>query len=139
MVELIEGLPDGVIGLEASGEVTSEDYERVAVPAVERALTTHEQIRLIHVLGERLERHTPGAIWDDTKLGLFHVRSFERIAVVSDLERIRALVKAAAWSVPGEMRLFANAERAAAEAWVSEGLETAAPAGFAADRRRGED
>jgi hypothetical protein len=31
-------------------------------------------------------------------------------------------VKAAGWSIPGEMKLFSNAERAAAEAWVSEGL-----------------
>jgi hypothetical protein len=31
-------------------------------------------------------------------------------------------VKAAGWSVPGQMRLFSNADRAEAEAWVSEGL-----------------
>jgi hypothetical protein len=120
VIELIGGLPDGVVGFEAVGEVTSDDYERVVFPAVERALEGHERIRLIHVLGERLESHTPGAVWDDTKLGLSHFRSFERIAVVTDLERVRALVDAAAWSVPGEMRLFSNAERNEAEAWVGE-------------------
>jgi hypothetical protein len=32
MVNLIEELPDGVIGVEAHGTVTSEEYEHVLVP-----------------------------------------------------------------------------------------------------------
>ena len=35
-LELIEGLPDAVVGLEAVGEVTADDYERVANLAIER-------------------------------------------------------------------------------------------------------
>lgn len=122
MIELLEGLPDEVVGLEAVGEVTADDYELVAFPAVERALATHEKIRLIHILGERFTDHTAHALWEDTKLGLFHLHTFERIAVVTDLERVRALVRAAGWSLPGEMRLFSNAERREAERWVSEGI-----------------
>ena len=38
MIELTEGLPDGIVGLEAVGEVSSEDYATVANPAVEHAL-----------------------------------------------------------------------------------------------------
>ena len=37
MLELIEDLPDGVVGLTAIGEVTAEDYETVAMPAIDRA------------------------------------------------------------------------------------------------------
>ena len=122
-IEQIEGLPDAVVGLEAVGEVTSDDYERVANPAIERARAAHEKIRLVHVLDERLEGHTAGALWEDAKLGVTNLRSLERIAVVTDLEQIRTLVKGAAWSLPGEMRLFSNAERAEAIDWACEGLE----------------
>ena len=122
-IERIEGLPDAVVGLEAVGEVTSDDYERVASPAIERARAAHQKIRLVHVLGERLRSHTAGALWEDTKLGVTNLRSFERIAVVTDVERIRTLVKGAAWSLPGEMRLFSNAGRAEAIDWACEGLE----------------
>ena len=122
MIELIEGLPNGVVGLEAVGKVTADDYERVAQPAVERALASHDRIRLVHVLGERLDSHTAGAACKDATLAISHVRSFERIAVVTDLESIRVLVRTARWSVPGEIRLFANSERGDAEAWASEGL-----------------
>jgi hypothetical protein len=122
VIELTKGLPEGVVGLEAVGEVTSEDYATVAVPAVERARARHEKIRLLHVLDERFLGYADGGLLDDVMLGLAHPRSWERIAVVTDLNRIRRLVKAAGWSVPGQMKLFANAERAEAEAWVSEGL-----------------
>jgi hypothetical protein len=122
VIELTTGLPDGVVGLEAVGEVTSEDYATVAVPAVEQALATHEKIRLLHVLDERFAGYSDGGLLDDAKLGLAHPRSWERIAVVTDRRSIRRLVKAAGWSIPGEMKLFSNAARAEAEAWVSEGL-----------------
>jgi hypothetical protein len=121
VIELTKGLPDGVVGLEAVGEVTS-DYATVGVPAVEQALVTREKIRLLHALDERFAGYADGGLMDDAKLGLAHPRSWERIAVVTDLQRIRRLVKAAGWSIPGEMKLFSNAERAKAEAWVSEGL-----------------
>ena len=123
MIELIEGLPEAVVGFEAVGTVTADDYENTLAPAVERALAASEKIRLLHVLGERLDHHTPGALWDDARLGASHIRSIERMAVVSDHHAVRALVRAGGWSVPGELRLFSNAERAEAETWVADELE----------------
>lgn len=123
MIELIEGLPDAVVGLEAVGEVGSADYEAVAAPAVKHALERHPKIRLIHVLDDRFTGYTAGGAWQDAVLGLAHPRSFDRIAVVTDSERIRRLVKLAGWSIPGEVKLFSNRQREQAEAWASEGLE----------------
>ena len=121
MIELIQNLPDGVVGIEAVGKVTSEDYAAVT-PAIERALATREKIRLIHVLGGRFTGFTAGGLWQDGKLGLSHATSFERIAVVTDLDSVRTLVRAGGWSAPGEMRLFSNAARDEAVAWVSADL-----------------
>lgn len=124
MIELMQNLPDGVVGIEAVGNVTSDDYA-VVTPSIERALATREKIRLIHVLGRRFTGFTAGGLWQDGKLGLAHATSFERIAVVTDLDSVRTLVRAGGWSAPGEMRLFANAERDEAVAWVSADLEQA--------------
>ena len=123
MISLIEGLPDGVIGFEAIGKIASADYEEIAEPAVARALERHAKIRLIHVLDDRFTGYTAGGAWQDALLGLAHPRSFERIAVVTDSESIRRLVKLAGWSIPGKLRLFHNGERSEAEAWASEGLD----------------
>ena len=123
MIQLIEGLPDAVVGLEAIGHIESADYEAIAAPAVKHALERHPTIRLIHVLDERFTGYTAGGAWQDALLGLAQPRSFERIAVVSDSDGIRRLVTLAGWSIPGELQLFPNRERATAEAWASEGLD----------------
>ena len=121
LIELIPGLPDGVVGIEAVGRVTDDDYEQVASPAVEDALSRHEKIRLVHVLGERFEGHSAAALWEDAKLGK-HVRSFERIAVVTDLKSFGTMMKVQGWALPGTIRLFPSEKPAAALAWASEGL-----------------
>ena len=123
MIELIRGLPDTVVGIEAVGEVDAADYKTIAAPEVARALKRHAKIRLIHVLDDRFTGYTAGGAWQDALLGFAHPRSFERIAVVTDSESIRRLVKLAGWSIPGELRMFANRERVEAEAWASERLD----------------
>jgi hypothetical protein len=72
MIELIKGLPDGVVGLEAVGEVTADDYSSVAIPAVKDALSHHKKISLLHVLGERFTGYEAGGGWADAKLGVLH-------------------------------------------------------------------
>ena len=123
MIELIEGLPDAVVGLEAVGEVEAADYEAIAAPAVKHALEGHPRIRLIHVLDERFTGYTPGGALQDAVLGLAHPRSFDRIAVVTDSQSIRRLVTLGGWSIPGELKLFPNRAREQAQAWASEGLD----------------
>jgi len=87
---------------------------------IEGALATHQVIRLLHVVGHRFTGHTIGALWEDTRLGLGNLRSIERIAVVTDLERFRTAVRCGGWSLPAEVRLFSNAERGQAIGWVTE-------------------
>jgi hypothetical protein len=41
MIELIQGLPDAVVGFEAVWEVNSADYKTTAAPRVARALERH--------------------------------------------------------------------------------------------------
>jgi hypothetical protein len=122
MIELVGGLPSEVIGIEAVGDVTRQDYIDVVRPVVTRALADHEKIRLLHVIGDRFTGHSASALLEDAKVALPNVRSIERIAVVTDVTQYRALVKGGVWTLPGDTKLFANAERADAEAWVSEGL-----------------
>jgi len=123
MIQLIEGLPDAVIGIEAVGKVEAADYHAVAGPAVKHALERHPKIRIIHVLDDRFKGYTAGGAWQDAVLGLASARAFDRIAVVTDSESIRRLATIAGWSIPGELQLFSNRDREQAEAWASEGLD----------------
>ena len=124
MIEPIEGLPDGLVGFEAIGEVESADYETV-VAAVANALRRHRKIRLIHVLDDRFTGYTAGGLWQDMLLGIAHPRSFDRIAVVTDEQSTRRLAAVVGRAIPGEMKVFHNSEREEADAWASEGLGAA--------------
>ena len=121
MLKLIEDLPETVIGVEADGKVTSEDYEKLLVPAFEaaRAASTDGKVRVLYVLHDDFPDYTTGAMWQDTKLGLGHLRAWERIALVCDAEWLRKSLRAFAWMLPGEVKAFELDDLDDAREWVT--------------------
>ncbi|NOX80048.1 MAG: STAS/SEC14 domain-containing protein [Deltaproteobacteria bacterium] len=119
MVKKIPDLPDNVIGFTAEGTVTANDYESVIIPALEALLSRHGKARFLYHLGEDFAGFELGAMWDDTKLGLKHLADWERFALVSDVEWIRAAVKIFGFAIPGHVRVFHNRELAEATRWVT--------------------
>ena len=119
MVEQIPGLPDNVLGFSAKGTVTANDYESVIIPAVEALFTHHSKIRFLYHLGDEFSGFEAAAVWDDTKLGLTHFSGWERMAVVSDVEWIRAAIKIFGLAIPGQVRVYHNSELAEAKRWIA--------------------
>ncbi len=120
MIEPLEGMPPGVIGLRATGKVSAEDYKNVLAPTLERALADGGKVRLVYELGADYEGFEAGGVWQDLRLGASHFNSFERMALVTDVEWIRHAANAFGFLMPGEMKIFALAEREAATAWAAE-------------------
>jgi len=120
MVERIPDLPDNVIGFTAKGTVTADDYESVIIPAVEGLFSRRSKVRFLYHLGEEFSGFDAAAMWDDTKLGLRHLAGWERMAVVSDVEWLRAAVKIFGLAIPGHIRVFHNRELAEATRWITE-------------------
>lgn len=119
MLRLMTDLPDGVVGIDASGEIDEHDYDDVLRPAVEAALVGRDKIRLLYVLGPEFEGYEHDAMWEDAKFGAKFFTAFERIAVVTDASWVRRSVKVFGWMIPGEFRHFAIADLAAAREWVT--------------------
>ena len=117
MITVLSDLPDGVIGFEASGTLQAEDYRDVLLPAVARAAAAGD-LRVLIVIGE-FDGISPGALWEDLKMGIQHGRDWKRIALVTDVEWMRHMASMFGWLTPGEMRHFPLAERPAALAWVA--------------------
>jgi SpoIIAA-like len=120
MVEKIPDLPDTVLGFTAKGTVTANDYESIIIPAVEALFSRQRKVRFLYHLGEEFSGFEAAAVWDDTKLGLKHLGGWERMAVVSDVDWIRAAVKIFGVAIPGHVRVFHNRELAEATRWISE-------------------
>jgi hypothetical protein len=119
-IEIIEGLPDQVLGLEASGEIEDDDYVDVVLPAIEALLEQHERVRILYVLTEDFEKYEADAMWEDTKMGLHYFGKWERIGLVTDHAGYRRAITAFGFMMPGEVKVFDLAHRADAEAWVAE-------------------
>jgi hypothetical protein len=120
MLELLDDLPDDVVGVRAVGEVDDDDYEDVLEPAIADRLSRHDKVRLLYVLGEEFTGYEADALWEDTKLGVKTFTSYARMAIVTDATWLRRSVKAFGWLIPGEVRVFHVADLAEARRWITE-------------------
>lgn len=118
-VHLIEGLPDTVVGVRATGTVRGADYEDVIGPAIDAKLADHDKVRLMYVLDEGFEGYSGDAAWEDGKIGMAHFTRFEKIAFVSDRDMIRHTINAVGYLIPGKLKVFALDEQADATEWIS--------------------
>ena len=122
MVERMQDMPPGALGFRVNGRITREDYADVLVPDLHGAIDGGDGVRALYVI-EDLDAIEPSALWADTKLGfdlvVGHHDKFERNAIVTDIEWMARASKVFAWMIPGEARVFASDELAAAKAWVA--------------------
>jgi len=120
MIEKIKGLPAHVLGFNAKGKVTAEDYEKVLIPAVEKELKENKKVRFLYHIGKDFDSFEAGAMWDDAKVGLSHYSAWEKVAVVTDVEWLRVTMKVFGFAMPGHVRVFGNEELSEAVKWLSE-------------------
>jgi len=122
MLEIIPA-PEGVVAMRATGQLDQVDIER-AVGSIETALAQHERIALYAEVG--INGMSPGALWKDLTYGFGKLRElhrFPRAAIVSDQGWVRWITQAESALLPGiEMRVFPEADRDAALAWIAEPL-----------------
>jgi SpoIIAA-like len=117
MITQMNGLPAGVIGFEASGKLAAEDYRDVVLPVLQQAAETGE-VRFLIVMRD-FGGITGGALWQDLKVGIEHLRAWKRIALVTDIGWMSHLTDLFGWMTPGETRTFSVEEKEQAIQWVA--------------------
>ena len=117
MIAELEGLPPGVIGFEASGKIAAEDYRDVVLPRLEQAARTGD-VRFVIVMRE-FDGITGSALWEDLKIGIEHLSSWKRIALVTDIGWMTHATNLFGWMTPGETKTFSLEERDRAIEWVT--------------------
>jgi hypothetical protein len=119
MLKKLDHLPAGVVGVEASGKVTREDYETVLLPLIDQSYEEGEKLRFLYHFGSAFKGFTPGATWEDFKIGRRVLNRIERCAIVSDVEWIRTTSRFFGALMPCPVRVFSNDQMAEAKAWVA--------------------
>ena len=117
MIEELHDLPAGVIGFETSGKIEAAGYRDVVLPAEERAFGQGE-VRFLIVMKD-FGGMSGGALWQDLKVGVGHVKGWKRVAVVTNIEWVTHLTGLFGWMTPGETKTFPMNQKQEAIAWVA--------------------
>jgi SpoIIAA-like len=120
MIELLTGFPENVVAVSCKGRVTKDDYDKVLVPTIEKALKARDKVRLYYKAGAEFGGIDPAAAWEDFKVGMEHLTRWQRVAVVTDVDWIRHTMQIFSFIIPGDMRVFPVAEAAHARKWISQ-------------------
>ena len=118
MLEKLTDVPEGVVAVRAVGMVSREDYEKVLEPLIDEARSGGHRIRFLYQVGPEFEGFTPGAAWEDAKVGLRYLRSFAACAVVTDRDWIRDSTRIASFFMPCPVRVFSDQDLSKAIEWL---------------------
>jgi hypothetical protein len=122
VIERIDEMPAGTIGLRASGKLSRDEYRQVLEPALREGIDTGE-LRLVFVLTD-FHGLEPTAVPEDVKTGLSawlgHQAAWKRFALVTDVDWVAKAMHMFAWMTPGEVRIFELDELEDAKAWVAQ-------------------
>ncbi len=118
MIEQLQGFPATVVAFVGRGQVTKADYVSTLIPAVKKALTGHDRLRLYYELGTDFTGIDADAIMEDFKIGMEHLTRWERVAVVTDVQWIAHAVSLFSFLMPGAMKLFATKDVDQARSWI---------------------
>jgi hypothetical protein len=118
MIELLDDMPEGVLGFRAEGQIAADDYTDVLKPAIDDVLRRGDDVRIVLVFDD-WPGMTGGAVWEDMKMGIERFTKWKRIALVTDVEWMRHATSLFGWMTPGDVKTFTLAERDAAVAWAA--------------------
>ena len=119
MFTLIHDLPPNVVGVQATGVVSKEDYETVLLPAMADLFKRTGSVSLLLQLETDLHNYTNGAWVEDAKLGLKYFMKWRKVAIVSRKSGIKWFTDTFGLLVPGQYKGFMMTDLVKAKRWVS--------------------
>jgi hypothetical protein len=120
MIIKMTGLPSNVIGFTASGEVSMQDYHDIIFPEVNKQVANEDKLNYVFLIDTPLNDFTAGAWVSDVWLGLKEMAHWRRVAIVSDVEKVRHFTDVVSKFIPGEYKGFPIAELKDAVSWAGE-------------------
>jgi hypothetical protein len=106
MIGILPGIPPNVAGFRASGEVTREDYEKIVFPEIRRHVEAFGHLNFVFYVDTSLKNFSAGAWVRDIWLGLKELARWHKVAIISDVERIRRFTDTISILLPGEYKGF---------------------------------
>ncbi|MBC7552892.1 MAG: STAS/SEC14 domain-containing protein [Taibaiella sp.] len=119
MIEQLKDVAADVVGFRATGQITKEDFDNVLLPAVNALAERKGDIKYMLILDTDISNLTPGAWFDDIKMGLMHLLKWRKMAIVTDQPGVNKMTDMAAHILPGEVKSYTIAETEEAKKWLA--------------------
>lgn len=120
MIQLLQNLPENIVGFQATGDVTETDFKETVLPNVQQLVDKTGKLNYMLVLDTSIKNFTAAAWWQDALLGIKHITKWNRAAIVSDVDAIRTFTAIFSVVIPGEFKGFKHEDLQEAIDWVSE-------------------
>ncbi len=118
MIKEMEGSAGCIVGMQARGKVTDEDYKKVLVPRLDAIITQYGKARLLFDFSDDFQGYDLAAVWDDATFGLKHRNDFEKCAVVGGPKWVDWGSRLAAVLMNGEVKTFPSGKLDDAWSWI---------------------
>lgn len=118
MIEILQGYSDEVLAISGAGQITAEDYKKVIAPEADARIARHGSVRILVYLGPKFQNFASSAVWSDVLSGLSYWSRFGQVALVTDVEWIRASARLFTPFFHRPLRIFGTADLNIAKAWI---------------------
>ncbi len=116
-IELREENNGKILDVGLVGTLEKEDYPRL-IREFRRLVALHAKIRVLLDMS-RFQGWDAGALWEEIKFDLQHLKEMERLAVVGEKRWQHAIAGFAGAVFPAATRYFDESDAAQARAWVA--------------------
>ncbi len=118
MMEFLDESAGKVIGVRATGTLTSSDYKEVFIPRLEKLFAEFGKLRILFYMNDGFVGWDLSVAWDDAALGLKHRAEFERIAVVGGPRWVGWCMRWTAFLIAGQIRTYSAGRLQDAWEWL---------------------
>ena len=119
MMDFISSLPENIIGIKVSGNVTKKEYEDEFIPEMNKRIAGKSAINYMVLLATNVSNIEIGAWWDDFKMAVEHIGHWRKVAIISDQKMINKLIPIVGSVLPGKHRAFSLNEYDEAIFWLN--------------------
>ncbi|SEP33854.1 STAS/SEC14 domain-containing protein [Mucilaginibacter sp. OK283] len=120
MLTHLSYLPQHVLGLHATGEITNADYEKALEPLLDEHIKQHGKINFILVLETDIKDFDAGAWCGNIGIGLKYFTKWNKLAIVTDKEGVREFSHLFKYILPGKYKGYPLNELNEAVKWIAE-------------------
>jgi len=117
MLEILPESHANILGVKATGALTSQEIQECLVPHLKAVIQAHGRVRVLFSLDEDFQGWDMEALQQDG-FGAKQLKAFQKVAVVGASWRVGLQMKLLALLISGEVRNFSGAELPEAWTWI---------------------